>query len=34
MVAGPCCVTDNVEGTTHNEMQALALPWNGDLQKE
>ena len=26
MVAGPCCVTDNVEGTTHNEMQAPRPP--------
>lgn len=26
MVAGPCHVTDNAEGTTHNEMQAPRPP--------
>lgn len=26
MVAGPCRVTDNAEGTTHNEMQAPRPP--------
>lgn len=26
MVAGPCCVTDNAEGMTHDEMQAPCPP--------
>lgn len=34
MVAGPCRVTDNAEGMTHNEMQApCPPPWHGDNRK-